>query len=121
MCFSVLSVTPWLFSTLRFWDRLLICLGFRFPPLRFPLSIKRPLANPQSFCQARRNTQQARVAELADAHGSGPCPRKWVEVQILSRVLQEEVESPATRVKSQANEPTALSFLSLDSGHSSLD
>ena len=27
------------------------------------------------------------MAELADAHGSGPCPRKWVEVRILSAVL----------------------------------
>ena len=26
-----------------------------------------------------------RVAELVDAHGSGPCIRKDVEVQILSR------------------------------------
>ena len=30
-------------------------------------------------CNAR-----AEVAELADAHGSGPCTRKGVEVQVLS-------------------------------------
>ena len=27
---------------------------------------------------------RADVAELADAHGSGPCSRKGVEVQVLS-------------------------------------
>jgi hypothetical protein len=32
---------------------------------------------------ARCNTR-AEVAELADAHGSGPCTRKGVEVQVLS-------------------------------------
>ena len=32
-----------------------------------------------SRCNAR-----AEVAELADAHGSGPCTRKGVEVQVLS-------------------------------------
>src|SRR5680860_524533 len=30
---------------------------------------------------------RGRVAELVDAHGSGPCPRKRVEVQVLSRPL----------------------------------
>jgi hypothetical protein len=29
----------------------------------------------------------AGVAELADAHGSGPCARKGVQVQVLSPVL----------------------------------
>ena len=29
-------------------------------------------------------SQRADVAELADAHGSGPCSRKGVEVQVLS-------------------------------------
>jgi hypothetical protein len=28
--------------------------------------------------------KRADVAELADAHGSGPCSRKGVEVQVLS-------------------------------------
>ena len=33
----------------------------------------------EARCKAR-----AEVAELADAHGSGPCTRKGVEVQVLS-------------------------------------
>ncbi len=36
---------------------------------------------PLSVPQLKR---QAVVAELADAHGSGPCARKGVEVQVLS-------------------------------------
>ena len=32
---------------------------------------------------------QAAVAELADAHGSGPCPRKWVGVQLPPAALLE--------------------------------
>src|SRR5947209_7731940 len=34
--------------------------------------------------QRRRDHLQAEVAELADAHGSGPCTRKGVGVQIPS-------------------------------------
>jgi hypothetical protein len=30
------------------------------------------------------------VAELADAHGSGPCPRKWVGVQLPPAAIQRE-------------------------------
>ena len=30
------------------------------------------------------SVKRAEVAELADAHGSGPCTRKGVEVQVLS-------------------------------------
>jgi hypothetical protein len=29
----------------------------------------------------------ADVAELVDAHGSGPCPGNWVEVRVLSSAL----------------------------------
>ena len=32
-------------------------------------------------------TAHADVAELVDAHGSGPCARKGVEVQVLSSAL----------------------------------
>ena len=53
---------------------------------------------------------QARVAELADAHGSGPCPRKWVEVQILSRVLATEHGCP------KATERRAVVFFFTERG-----
>ena len=33
------------------------------------------------------NSPHAAVAELADAHGSGPCPRKWVGVQLPPAAL----------------------------------
>src|SRR5689334_3574691 len=36
---------------------------------------------------------RADVAELVDAHGSGPCGRKLVEVQVLSSALQSSVAS----------------------------
>lgn len=35
-------------------------------------------------------TNQADVAELADAHGSGPCSFTGVEVRLLSSALQEK-------------------------------
>ena len=43
-------------------------------------------------CKAR-----AEVAELADAHGSGPCTRKGVEVQVLSsapEIQQTKLQRP---------------------------
>src|SRR2546423_12019588 len=33
--------------------------------------------------------QHADVAELVDAHGSGPCPGNWVEVRVLSSALSK--------------------------------
>jgi hypothetical protein len=32
------------------------------------------------------------VAELVDAHGSGPCLRNQVEVRVLSSALEKELE-----------------------------
>src|SRR5882672_488458 len=37
---------------------------------------------------------RADVAELVDAHGSGPCARKGVEVQVLSSALVRRVAIP---------------------------
>ena len=36
------------------------------------------------FATIELHLRRADVAELADAHGSGPCSRKGVEVQVLS-------------------------------------
>src|SRR5262245_15821067 len=36
----------------------------------------------------------ADVAELVDAHGSGPCARKGVEVQVLSSALEFSLQMP---------------------------
>ena len=42
-----------------------------------------------------RCSARAEVAELADAHGSGPCTRKGVEVQVLSSAPKAaEVQCP---------------------------
>ena len=43
------------------------------------------------------------MAELADAHGSGPCPRKWVGVQLPPAALfggfeQEETEGTELKI-----------------------
>src|ERR1022692_616024 len=43
-------------------------------------------------CNAR-----AEVAELADAHGSGPCTRKGVEVQVLSSAPDSATSAPVPR------------------------
>ena len=37
---------------------------------------------------------RADVAELVDAHGSGPCARKGVEVQVLSSALLRRLAIP---------------------------
>jgi hypothetical protein len=49
------------------------------PPGEVARSRKRPF-----FGAAARMSIRADVAELVDAHGSGPCGRKLVEVQVLS-------------------------------------
>src|SRR5262249_13189877 len=41
--------------------------------------------------------RRADVAELVDAHGSGPCARKGVEVQVLSSAYLAERVRPAER------------------------
>src|SRR5579875_2165895 len=47
---------------------------------------------------AGRMIHKAEVAELADAHGSGPCTRKGVEVRVLSSAPDGITpESPANR------------------------
>src|SRR5579862_2869151 len=38
-------------------------------------------------CRGYNAARRADVAELVDAHGSGPCARKGVEVQVLSSAL----------------------------------
>src|SRR6185503_12185983 len=73
-----------------------------------------------------KSHKSADVAELADAHGSGPCTRKGVEVQVLSSA--PEFDSTAIQVNIQApgisapviqasrsagnSETTEISFLS---------
>ena len=37
----------------------------------------------------------AEVAELADAHGSGPCDSNIMRVQVPSSALKGEVENPS--------------------------
>ena len=46
------------------------------------------------------------MAELADAHGSGPCPRKWVGVQLPPAAIETgsgelRAESGELRAESQ--------------------
>jgi hypothetical protein len=44
-------------------------------------SLRRPGGPPVRYL---RSSHHADVAELVDAHGSGPCPGNWVEVRVLS-------------------------------------
>ena len=53
----------------------------REPP---PRAGKDPFASGESYRDAATLSLRADVAELVDAHGSGPCGRKPVEVQVLS-------------------------------------
>ncbi len=55
-----------------------------------PYASKTPARLPV-FCRA------ALVAELADAHGSGPCVRKHLEVRVLSRALVRNGDVPSTQ------------------------
>ena len=55
----------------------------------------------QNCCQsglAARCNARAEVAELADAHGSGPCTRKGVEVQVLSSAPKISSSSQMPRI-----------------------
>src|SRR5262249_52012101 len=53
-------------------------------PTRRPQAGKDPYASGKSYRGAATLSVRADVAELVDAHGSGPCGRKPVEVQVLS-------------------------------------
>ena len=48
------------------------------------------------YPRRRLESRRADVAELVDAHGSGPCARKGVEVQVLSSALPFSGDPPAT-------------------------
>src|SRR5699024_11865077 len=50
-----------------------------------------------STARAAFIANNARVAELADAHGSGPCARKGVGVQLPPRAQQEAAGSQRSR------------------------
>ena len=70
--------------------------------------------HPSHFCRSGgscRSSIQAIVAELADAHGSGPCTRKGVGVRVPSmapRFLL--IRSPSPRSGFRLRAPSSLTF-----------
>src|SRR5436190_18661972 len=61
---------------------------------------RRPLFKPENPTKpAATLSVRADVAELVDAHGSGPCGRKPVEVQVLSSALLDVAASRAVSVR----------------------
>src|SRR5579871_3949502 len=74
------------------------------------------LPDRQPFWATAHCSPLAEVAELADAHGSGPCTRKGVGVRVPSSAPSSDSTPPSPSSRASAGHAGTVSVISMDWG-----